>query len=105
MNASFTYYLVISEKRDDLWLSDDVFVGVFMKRGKGNKTERKKGDSSSVRLHNLYDTMKKISKCSELFLLSCIRLVLKCICHIVTKSGNGGCGVKVRILKASMTWY
>lgn len=26
MNASFTYYLVISEKRDDLWLSDDVFV-------------------------------------------------------------------------------
>lgn len=23
----------------------------------------------------------------------------------MTKSGNGGCGVKVRILKASMTWY
>lgn len=41
MNASFTYYLVISEKRDDLWLSDDVFVGVFRKRGKGNKTKRK----------------------------------------------------------------
>lgn len=52
MNASFTYYLVISEKRDDLWLSDDVFVGVFRKRGKGNKTERKKGDSSSVNRFN-----------------------------------------------------
>lgn len=35
MNASFTYYLVISEKRDDLWLSDDVFVGVFGRGGRG----------------------------------------------------------------------
>lgn len=52
MNASFTYYLVISEKCDDLWLSDDVFVGVFRKRGEGNKTERKKGDSSSVSRFN-----------------------------------------------------
>lgn len=52
MNASFTYYLVISEKCDDLWLSDDVFVGVFRKRGKENKTERKKGDSSSVSRFN-----------------------------------------------------
>lgn len=52
MNASFTYYLVISEIRDDLWVSDDVFVGVSRKRGKGNKTERKKGDSSSVNRFN-----------------------------------------------------
>lgn len=35
MNASFTFYLVISEKRDDLWLSDDVFVGVFKEEGEG----------------------------------------------------------------------
>lgn len=42
MNASFTYYLVISEKRDDLWLSDDVFVGVFRKRGRGIKLKEKR---------------------------------------------------------------
>lgn len=34
MNASFTYYLVISEIRDDLWVSDDVLM-VFLGRGGG----------------------------------------------------------------------
>lgn len=52
MNVFFIYYLVISEKCDDLWLFDDVFVGVFRKRGKGNKIERKKGDFSSVNRFN-----------------------------------------------------
>lgn len=42
MNASFTYYLVISEKRDDLWLSDDVFVGVLGRGGKGIKLKEKR---------------------------------------------------------------
>lgn len=41
MNASFTYYLVISEKRDDLWLSDDVFVGV-RRGGRGIKLKEKR---------------------------------------------------------------
>lgn len=58
MNASFTYYLVISEKRDDLWLSDDVFVGVFRKRGKGNKTERKKREILAVSI----DLTKQITQ-------------------------------------------
>lgn len=42
MNASFTYYLVISEKRDDLWLSDDVFVGVLGRGGRGIKLKEKR---------------------------------------------------------------
>lgn len=42
MNASFTYYLVISEKRDDLWLSNDVFVGVFGRGGRGIKLKEKR---------------------------------------------------------------
>lgn len=42
MNASFTFYLVISEKRDDLWLSDDVFVGVLGRGGRGIKLKEKR---------------------------------------------------------------
>lgn len=42
MNASFTYYPVISEKRDDLWLSDDVFVGVLGRGGRGIKLKEKR---------------------------------------------------------------
>lgn len=42
MNVFFIYYLVISEKCDDLWLFDDVFVGVFRKRGRGIKLKEKR---------------------------------------------------------------